>query len=230
MGTIQIDLFTTLDGVAQAPGGPEEDTEGGFAFGGWQFPVSDEVVGEHVVKGMEGLDALLLGRKTYDIFAAYWPYHDGIDNEIAALFNRIPKYVASRGTPDLGWAHSSQLGPDLRRRAARPAGPPREHPRHRQPRPGADPVRRAPLRPAVAVGLPARARRRQEGLHRQRHAVEPDPRRATRDRLHGRGAAALRARRGHAHHGRHGRPRRVARHPDAVGPGKVFVHPSRVST
>ena len=113
MGTIQIDLFTTLDGVAQAPGGPEEDTEGGFAFGGWQFPVSDEVVGEHVVKGMEGLDALLLGRKTYDIFAAYWPYHDGIDNEIAALFNRIPKYVASRGTPDLGWAHSSQLGPDL---------------------------------------------------------------------------------------------------------------------
>ena len=63
MGTIQIDLFTTLDGVAQAPGGPEEDTEGGFVFGGWQFPVSDDVVGEHVVQGMEGLDASLLGRE-----------------------------------------------------------------------------------------------------------------------------------------------------------------------
>ena len=70
MGLIHIDLFTTLDGVAQAPGGPDEDTEGGFAFGGWQAPLVDEVVGEQVVAGMEGLDALLLGRRTYDIFAA----------------------------------------------------------------------------------------------------------------------------------------------------------------
>ena len=73
MGLIQIDLFTTLDGVAQAPGGPQEDPDGGFAFGGWQAPLSDELVGEQVVAGMEGLDALLLGRRTYDIFAAYWP-------------------------------------------------------------------------------------------------------------------------------------------------------------
>ena len=114
MGTIHIDLFTTLDGVAQAPGGPDEDTENGFAFGGWQAPISDDVVGEQVVKGMEGLDALLLGRKTYDIFAAYWPnQEDGVDNEIATLFNRVPKYVASRGTPKLEWAHSTPLGPDL---------------------------------------------------------------------------------------------------------------------
>jgi dihydrofolate reductase len=114
MGTIHIDLFTALDGVAQAPGGPDEDTEGGFAFGGWQAPLSDEVVGEQVVGGMEGLDALLLGRKTYDIFAAYWPnQEEGVDNEIATLFNRVPKYVASRGTPKLEWAHSTQLGPDL---------------------------------------------------------------------------------------------------------------------
>jgi dihydrofolate reductase len=114
MGTIHVDLFTALDGVAQAPGGPDEDTEGGFAFGGWQAPLSDDVVGEWVVEGMEGLDALLLGRKTYDIFAAYWPnQEDGVDNEIATLFNRVPKYVASRGTPKLQWAHSTQLGPDL---------------------------------------------------------------------------------------------------------------------
>jgi dihydrofolate reductase len=114
MGLIHIDLFTTLDGVAQAPGGPEEDPEGGFEFGGWQAPLIDEMVGEQVVAGMQGLDALLLGRKTYDIFAAYWPnQEDGIDNEIAVLFNSVPKYVASRGTPELEWAHSSQVGPDL---------------------------------------------------------------------------------------------------------------------
>jgi dihydrofolate reductase len=62
----------------------------------------------------EGTDALLLGRRTYDIFAAYWPYQDGSeDNEIAALFNSVPKYVASRGRPELSWAGSTQLGPDL---------------------------------------------------------------------------------------------------------------------
>ena len=76
MGLIHIDLFTTLDGVAQAPGGPDEDTEGGFAFGGWQAPLFDEMVGEQVIAGMEGLDALLLGRRTYDIFAGFWPDQD----------------------------------------------------------------------------------------------------------------------------------------------------------
>ncbi|RKR19992.1 dihydrofolate reductase family protein [Arthrobacter oryzae] len=109
MGLIHIDLFTTLDGVAQAPGGPHEDLENGFAFGGWQAPLLDEVVGEQVVAGMAGMDALLLGRRTYDIFAAYWPHADGT---IARLFNRLPKYVASRQTPALEWAGSSLLGPD----------------------------------------------------------------------------------------------------------------------
>ena len=74
MGLIHIDLFTTLDGVAQAPGGPDEDADDGFAFGGWQAPLFDEVVGEQVDSGMAGMDALLLGRRTYDIFAAYWPH------------------------------------------------------------------------------------------------------------------------------------------------------------
>jgi dihydrofolate reductase len=110
MGLIHIDLFTTLDGVAQAPGGPDEDPENGFAFGGWQAPLFDEVVGEQVVSGMAGMDALLLGRRTYDIFAAYWPHADG---SIARLFNRLPKYVASRQTPTLEWAGSTLLGPDV---------------------------------------------------------------------------------------------------------------------
>ncbi len=114
MGLIHIDLFTTLDGVAQAPGGPQEDRDGAFEFGGWQAPLSDEVVGEQVVAGMEGLDALLLGRRTYDIFAAYWPHQDqGVDAGIAHLFNRVPKYVASRSAPTLDWAGSTLLGEDI---------------------------------------------------------------------------------------------------------------------
>ncbi|MCU1523323.1 MAG: deaminase, partial [Microbacteriaceae bacterium] len=110
MGLIHIDLFTTLDGVAQAPGGPDEDTDSGFAFGGWQAPLIDEVVGEQIDSGMAGMDALLLGRRTYDIFAAYWPHAGG---NIARLFNRLPKYVASRQALNLEWANSTLLGPDV---------------------------------------------------------------------------------------------------------------------
>ncbi|MFI8524836.1 dihydrofolate reductase family protein [Promicromonospora sukumoe] len=113
MGNIQIELFTTLDLVAQAPGGPEEDPEG-FPFGGWQVPLLDAASGAQVDAAYEGTDALLLGRRTYDIFAGYWPQYEGDDAaSFAELFNRIPKYVASRGTPDLTWAGSTQLGPDL---------------------------------------------------------------------------------------------------------------------
>jgi len=114
MGLIHIDLFTTLDGVGQAPGAPDEDTDGGFAFGGWQAPLFDEVVGEQVGAGMVGLDALLLGRRTYDIFAAYWPdQDDGIDGGIAQLFNRVPKYVVSRSAPTLDWANSTLVDTDI---------------------------------------------------------------------------------------------------------------------
>jgi len=114
MGRLHIDLFTTLDLVAQAPGGPDEDTSGGFPFGGWQAPFADEVIGAQVGAGIAAMDALLLGRRTYDIFAAYWPQHEtGPDGEIGAKFAGVPKYVASRGTPELGWRGSSLLGPDL---------------------------------------------------------------------------------------------------------------------
>ncbi|GIH80844.1 dihydrofolate reductase family protein [Planobispora longispora] len=113
MGLIHIALFATLDLVGQAPGSPDEDPEG-FPFGGWQSPLLDEVAGAQIGAAYKGTDALLLGRRTYDIFAAHWPYQEGgADNEIAALFNGVPKYVASRGEPDLSWAGSTQLGPDL---------------------------------------------------------------------------------------------------------------------
>jgi dihydrofolate reductase len=112
MGSIHLALFSTLDLVGQAPGGPDEDPEGHFAFAGWQAPLMHESTGQQIVAAYEGTDALLLGRRTYDIFAGYWP-HQAVDGPFAALFNRIPKYVASRGTPALSWAGSTQLGPDL---------------------------------------------------------------------------------------------------------------------
>ncbi|MGU3437519.1 dihydrofolate reductase family protein [Actinomycetes bacterium M1A6_2h] len=112
MGLITIETFATLDLVGQAPGGPEEDPSDSFAYGGWQVPLMDEVSGAQVDIAYAGTDALLLGRRTYDIFAAYWPNQDP-EADFVDMFNRIPKYVASRGTPDLSWSESSQLGPDL---------------------------------------------------------------------------------------------------------------------
>jgi dihydrofolate reductase len=114
-GMIHIDLFSTLDGVMQAPGGREEDPENAFGYGGWQAPIDDDAVGDDVMAGIGRLDALLLGRKTYDIFAAYWPHHAGDDpaGAVGDVFNAVPKYVASRGTPDLPWADSHLLRGEL---------------------------------------------------------------------------------------------------------------------
>ena len=110
MGQIHLEVFATLDLVGQAPGGPDEDPVG-FAFGGWQAPLLDEVTGAQVGAAYEGTDALLLGRRTYEIFAGYWPHQT--EGDIAALFDRVPEYVASRGRPDLSWAGSTLVGRDL---------------------------------------------------------------------------------------------------------------------
>lgn len=116
MGQIHLELFATLDLVGQGPGGRDEDPVG-FAFSGWQAPLVDEHTGRQVAASYEGTDALLLGRRTHEIFSAYWPHQeggrDGDTEDIATLFNRVPKYVASRGRPDLSWSGSVQLGPDL---------------------------------------------------------------------------------------------------------------------
>lgn len=119
-GRILIDLFTTLDGVAQGPGGVDEDTAGGFRFSGWQAGYPSSGMGEEVGKGMANLDALLLGRRTYDIFASYWPHHtDGPSGEIGRLFARVPKYVASRHADlTLEWQGSTRVGDDLAREIA----------------------------------------------------------------------------------------------------------------
>ncbi|QZY51107.1 dihydrofolate reductase family protein [Leucobacter tenebrionis] len=111
-GRIVIDLFTTLDGVAQAPGAPDEDPAGGFRFGGWQAPHPDDMVGRSVMDGMHRMDALLLGRRTYDIFAEYWPQHG--DSEVGRVLNALPKYVATRNRDfPLGWPGSTRVGDDL---------------------------------------------------------------------------------------------------------------------
>jgi len=114
-GRILIDLFMSLDGVAQGPGGTDEDTSGGFRFSGWQAGYPSEGVGPEIEKGMRQLDALLLGRRTYDIFAGYWPHHtEGPEGGIGQLFNRVPKYVATRDAGIvLDWAGSTRVGGDL---------------------------------------------------------------------------------------------------------------------
>ena len=99
----------SMDGVMQAPGGPEEDPSGGFKLGGWVAPLADAVFGEEIGKMFDEPFDLLLGRRTYEIFAAYWPYAKGPYDDIARAFNRVTKYVATRKGVDLTWESSVAL-------------------------------------------------------------------------------------------------------------------------
>ena len=101
--------FVSLDGVMQAPGGPEEDPTGGFRLGGWLFDYFDEAVGKRIDALFGGEFDLLLGRRTYDIFSAYWPFVEGEDEEIGARFDRAAKYVLTRGEQPLDWQNSHRL-------------------------------------------------------------------------------------------------------------------------
>ena len=94
----------TLDGVMQAPGGPEEDPRNGFTHGGWAMSFADDTAGKVINETIAGEFALLLGRRTYEIFAAYWP-HQG-DHPIAKAFNRATKHVVTRTLDRLDWQHS----------------------------------------------------------------------------------------------------------------------------
>jgi dihydrofolate reductase len=113
MGELIVTEFMTLDGVGQAPGGPEEDHDGGFTHGGWQAPVVDEESGEIIFEQARSMDALLLGRRTYEIFAAYWPSASP-ESPFTGLLNGVPKYVASRTLAGpLGWEGSTLVADDL---------------------------------------------------------------------------------------------------------------------
>lgn len=110
MRKVIIGAFVSLDGVMQAPGGPHEDPTMGFNHGGWVAPLADDVFGEEVGKMFSEPFDLLLGRKTYEIFAAHWPYAEGgPDDFIAKTFNSITKYVATRKGLNLTWKDSVSL-------------------------------------------------------------------------------------------------------------------------
>ena len=110
---LTLTMFVTLDGVAQAPGGPEEDPSGGFEYGGWLVPYADD----DMARAMEGffaeVDAFLLGRRTYEIFAASWPKVTDPEDPIAGPLNNLPKYVASRTLEEVSWEGSELLKGDL---------------------------------------------------------------------------------------------------------------------
>jgi dihydrofolate reductase len=112
MRKIIVGAQVSIDGVMQAPGGPTEDPTQGFALGGWAMPYLDQAFGEEIERVFEDKFDLLLGRKTYEIFAAYWPYydHDAPHGAIARLFDDIKKYAVSRsGEVDTSWAGSVLL-------------------------------------------------------------------------------------------------------------------------
>jgi dihydrofolate reductase len=113
MSRVVVSEFLTLDGVMQAPGDSDEDKEGDFQHGGWQMPYIDDAFGEAVTKGFEAAGGLLLGRTTYEIFAAYWP-NQPADDPFAAKLNEMPKHVASTtlGEP-LKWNNSTVLKGDV---------------------------------------------------------------------------------------------------------------------
>src|SRR5262245_55514096 len=113
MGELHVNMKITLDGVIQANGGPTVE-DGDYAYAGWERPFGDAESGARIAEDVQASDALLLGRTTYDMFRRYWP---GQTSEIGLAFDRVPKYVVSRGTPELSWetsTHVSDVGTGVR--------------------------------------------------------------------------------------------------------------------
>jgi dihydrofolate reductase len=113
MRKLVVGTFLTLDGVMQAPGGPDEDRDGDFLHGGWLVPYFDEKLGEIMTEWTKRAGAFLLGRKTYEIFAGSWPKSTDPADEIATALNTRPKFVASRTLKKVTWSNSILLKGDV---------------------------------------------------------------------------------------------------------------------
>jgi dihydrofolate reductase len=116
---LTLHTFLTLDGVMQAPGGPDEDPTSGFTHGGWSFPYGDEDFGAAMVAWFDHASAFLLGRKTYEIFSAHWPRVTDPADPIAGKLNALPKYVASATLASADWPNSCMLSGDVAAEVAR---------------------------------------------------------------------------------------------------------------
>jgi dihydrofolate reductase len=106
-------IFTSLDGVYQGPGGPDEDRRGGFARGGWIANHNDEVLADFLRSAYDNADAMLIGRVTFEIWEPYWPAHD--DNRIGRRINAIPRYVPSTTRTETAWSGTHFLDGDVER-------------------------------------------------------------------------------------------------------------------
>jgi dihydrofolate reductase len=114
-----VTTFLTLDGVVQGPGSPEEDRSGGFEQGGWLVPYADEDMGRLVADWFALADGFLLGRRTYEIFSAYWPHVTDEHDPVATRLNGLPKYVASKTLDSVEWHNSTLLKGDVTEEVAR---------------------------------------------------------------------------------------------------------------
>ncbi|MBA2809996.1 dihydrofolate reductase family protein [Streptomyces sp. KM273126] len=118
MGKLTLTGFVSLDGVHQAPGRRDEDLRNGFEHGGWTVPYGDEDFGRFINEVFDRADAFLLGRRTYEIFAAYWPKVTDPAHPVASKLNSLPKYVASSTLTQPGWNNTTILGGDLEKEVA----------------------------------------------------------------------------------------------------------------